>query len=125
MPGGDGAHVLLRLSAQHTAVHARARGPGWLAAADAPSRCGAVQGRQLDPRPGAGEQLTTGWPPVLCLLKAVPGGEGGQAQVAAAFQSVQLLASDYMSTLPAHLLPTCLHTVSLYAQQQVRCQGCS
>ena len=55
---------------------------------------------------------------MLQLLKAVPGSEG-QAQVAAAFQSVQLLASDYMSTLPPGLLPPCLDIVSLYAQQQV------
>ena len=55
---------------------------------------------------------------MLQLLKAVPGSEG-QAQVAAAFQSVQLLASDYMSTLPPGLLPPCLNIVSLYAQQQV------
>ena len=42
-----------------------------------------------------------------------------RAQVVAAFQSVQLVASDYMASLPPALLPVCLETVSLYAQQQV------
>ena len=39
-----------------------------------------------------------------------------------AFQSVQLLASDYMSSLPPPLLHKCLHAAALYGGQQVGVQ---
>ena len=66
----------------------------------------------------AGEQLSSGWTPVLRLLEAVPAGQG-PATVGLGFQSVQLLASDYMSSLPPQLLRTCLSVATLYASQQV------
>ena len=69
--------------------------------------------------PCAGEQLRSGWLPVLKLLEAVPGGQGA-ATTGLGFQSVQLLASDYMSSLPPALLQTCLSVATLYASQQVR-----
>lgn len=67
----------------------------------------------------AGEQLKAGWPPVLKLLEVVPAGQGA-ATIGLAFQSVQLVASDYMSSLPPQLLRTCLSLATLYAGQQVR-----
>ena len=67
----------------------------------------------------AGEQLSAGWEPLLRILEAVP--EGGDAAcVSLAFQSVQLLASDYMSALPPPLLRQCLQAAALYGGQQVR-----
>ena len=67
----------------------------------------------------AGEQLSAGWEPLLRILEAVP--EGGDAPcVSLAFQSVQLLASDYMSALPPPLLRQCLQAAALYGGQQVR-----
>lgn len=86
----------------------------------------------------AGEQLSSGWTPVLRLLEAVPSAHGAAptladtgntaiskaAVVGLSFQSVQLLASDYMSSLPPHLLRTCLSVATLYARQQVRCIAC-
>ncbi len=66
----------------------------------------------------AGEQLSTGWEPLLRILEAVPEAEDA-ACVSLAFQSVQLLASDYMSALPPPLLRKCLHTAALYGGQQV------
>ena len=54
---------------------------------------------------------------MLRLLEAVPAGQGA-ATVGLGFQSVQLLASDYMSALPPHLLRTCLSVATLYASQQ-------
>ncbi|KAK9811035.1 hypothetical protein WJX73_008056 [Symbiochloris irregularis] len=79
-----------------------------------------------------GEQLSSGWTPVLRLLEAVPSAHGAApalsdtgntavskaAVVGLSFQSVQLLASDYMSSLPPHLLRTCLSVATLYARQQ-------
>ena len=71
----------------------------------------------------AGEQLSAGWEPLLRILEAVP--EGGDAPcVSLAFQSVQLLASDYMSALPPPLLRQCLQAAALYGGQQV-CLKCS
>ena len=55
---------------------------------------------------------------MLRLLEAVPP-KGSPAAVGLAFQSVQLLASDYMSSLPPGLLRTCLSVATLYAGQQV------
>lgn len=66
----------------------------------------------------AGEQLSTGWEPVLRILVAVPEAEDA-ACVSLAFQSVQLLASDYMSALPPPLLRKCLQAAALYGGQQV------
>lgn len=43
------------------------------------------------------------------------------ASVGLAFQSVQLLASDYMSSLPPSLLRKCLEVAALYGAQQVCC----
>lgn len=68
-------------------------------------------------RGAAGEQLTSGWTPVLRLLEAVPGGQGAST-VGLGFQSVQLLASDYMSSLPPPLMRSCLTVATLYASQQ-------
>lgn len=65
-----------------------------------------------------GEQLSTGWEPILRILEAVPEAEDG-ACVSLAFQSVQLLASDYMSALPPQLLRKCLQASALYGVQQV------
>lgn len=67
----------------------------------------------------AGEQLSTGWDPILRILEAVPEAED-VASVGLAFQSVQLLASDYMSSLPPSLLRKCLEVAALYGAQQVR-----
>lgn len=66
----------------------------------------------------AGEQLSTGWDPILRILEAVPEAEEGTS-VGLAFQSVQLLASDYMSALPPSLLRKCLEVAALYGAQQV------
>ena len=66
----------------------------------------------------AGEQLSTGWEPELRILVAVPEAEDA-ACVSLAFQSVQLLASDYMSALPPPLLHKCLQAAALYGGQQV------
>lgn len=52
------------------------------------------------------------------ILEAVPEAEDA-ACVSLAFQSVQLLASDYMSSLPPPLLHKCLHAAALYGGQQV------
>lgn len=67
----------------------------------------------------AGEQLSTGWDPVLRILEAVPQAEE-PASVGFAFQSMQLLASDHMSTLPTPFLRKCLQVAALYGGQQVR-----
>ncbi|BDA41918.1 Protein MON2 homolog [Coccomyxa sp. Obi] len=64
-----------------------------------------------------GEQLSTGWDPILRILEAVPEAEEA-ASVGLAFQSVQLLASDYMSSLPPSLLRKCLEVAALYGAQQ-------
>ncbi|EIE25629.1 hypothetical protein COCSUDRAFT_83636 [Coccomyxa subellipsoidea C-169] len=65
-----------------------------------------------------GEQLSTGWDPILRILEAVPEVEEQAAVVGLAFQSVQLLASDYMSALPPQLLRKCLEVAALYGAQQ-------
>ncbi len=67
----------------------------------------------------AGEALRTGWPPVLALLEAVPGG-GDARGVGAAFQAVQLLAADHLAALPLPLLAPSLRVAALYASQQAR-----
>ena len=56
---------------------------------------------------------------MLRLLEAVPKGEEAST-VSLAFQSMQLLASDYMSSLPADLLRKAVEVAALYASQQVR-----
>jgi hypothetical protein len=66
----------------------------------------------------SGEQLSVGWEPVLRILEVVPEAEDA-ACVSLAFQSVQLLASDYMSSLPPPLLHKCLQAAALYGGQQV------
>jgi hypothetical protein len=71
--------------------------------------------------PPSGEQLRVGWEPVLRILEAVPEAEDA-ACVSLAFQSVQLLASDYMSLLPPPLLRKCLRAAALYGAQQVNMQ---
>jgi hypothetical protein len=75
------------------------------------------------PNPGCsaapGEALRAGWPPVLRLLEAVPGG-GDAAAVGAAFAAVQLLAADHLAALPLSLLAHSLRMAALYASQQVR-----
>ncbi|KAK9834027.1 hypothetical protein WJX81_004391 [Elliptochloris bilobata] len=65
-----------------------------------------------------GEALRAGWPPVLALLEAVPGGSDARA-VGAAFQAVQLLAADHLAALPLPLLAHSLRVAALYASQQV------
>jgi hypothetical protein len=55
---------------------------------------------------------------MLRILEAVPEAEEA-ATVGVAFQSVQLLASDYMSQLPTPFLRKCLEVAALYGGQQV------
>ena len=66
----------------------------------------------------AGEQLTTAWGSILELLSIVPQAEEAET-VNLAFQSVQLLCSDYMSSLPVHHLRRCVEVAALYGSQQV------
>ena len=66
----------------------------------------------------AGEQLTSAWVPILELLAAVPQAEEADT-VQLAFQSVQLLCSDYMSSLPVQHLRRCVEVAALYGSQQV------
>lgn len=66
----------------------------------------------------AGEQLTTAWESLLELLSVVPQAEEADT-VQLAFQSVQLLCSDYMSSLPVHHLRRCVEVAALYGSQQV------
>ncbi len=67
--------------------------------------------------PSAGERLSVGWVPLLRLLAAVP--ERGEAEaISLAFQSVQLMCSDFMSSLPADQLRKCLEVAALYAGQK-------
>ena len=74
----------------------------------------------LDMLGHAGEQLSTGWEPLLRILEAVPEAEDAPC-VSLAFQSVQLLASDYMSArCRPPLLRKCLQAAALYGAQQVR-----
>eukprot|EP00884_Botryococcus_braunii_P011071 jgi/Botrbrau1/19966/Bobra.0059s0082.1 len=66
-----------------------------------------------------GEQLGTGWRPALRVLEAVPQeGEVDTEAVGLAFQSVQLLASDYMAGLPLDLLRSSLEVAALFGSQQ-------
>ena len=59
-----------------------------------------------------------GWVPLLRLLAAVP--ERGEAEaISLAFQSVQLMCSDFMSSLPPDQLRKCLEVAALYASQKV------
>ncbi len=68
----------------------------------------------------AGEQLGTGWRPALRVLEAVPQDpEADTEAVGLAFQSVQLLASDFMAGLPLDLLRTSLEVAALFGSQQV------
>lgn len=68
----------------------------------------------------AGEQLGTGWRPALRLLEAVPQDpEVDSEAVGLAFQSVQLLSSDYMAALPLDLLRTSLEVAAIFGSQQV------
>ena len=66
----------------------------------------------------SGEQLTTAWVSVLELLSVVPQAEEADT-VQLAFQSVQLLCSDYMSSLPVRHLRRCVEVAALYGSQQV------
>lgn len=66
-----------------------------------------------------GEQLSTGWEMILKLLEAVPQNEEAQT-ISMAFQSIQLVAADFMPHLPARLLKSSLDVTALYAFQQVR-----
>ena len=67
-----------------------------------------------------GERLSVGWVPLLRLLAAVP--ERGEAEaISLAFQSVQLMCSDFMSSLPADQLRKCLEVAALYAGQKASC----
>lgn len=70
----------------------------------------------------AGEQLTTAWESLLELLSVVPQAEEADT-VQLAFQSVQLLCSDYMSSLPVHHLRRCVEVAALYGSQQVNAQA--
>lgn len=67
----------------------------------------------------AGERLTRGWVPLLRLLAAVPE-RGGVDAIKLGFQSLELLCSDYLSSLPVEQLRRCLEVAALYAGQQVR-----
>lgn len=64
-----------------------------------------------------GEQLTSAWVSILELLAAVPQAEEADT-VQLAFQSVQLLCSDYMSSLPVQHLRRCVEVAALYGSQQ-------
>lgn len=67
-----------------------------------------------------GEQLGTGWRPALRILEAVPQDpEVDSEAVGLAFQSVQLLSSDYMAALPLDLLRTSLEVAAIFGSQQV------
>ena len=55
---------------------------------------------------------------VLELLSVVPQAEEADT-VQLAFQSVQLLCSDYMSSLPVQHLRRCVEVAALYGSQQV------
>ena len=74
--------------------------------------------------PPTGERLSAGWDPILRLLEAVPQGEEADT-VGLAFQSVQLLCSDYMSNLGVVLLKKCVEVAALYGSQQVRDASCA
>ena len=74
--------------------------------------------RSLSVSSGAGEQLTTAWGSILELLSVVPQAEEADT-TNLAFQSVQLLCSDYMSSLPVHHLRRCVEVAALYGSQQV------
>jgi Domain of unknown function (DUF1981) len=65
-----------------------------------------------------GERLSIGWQPVLHLLTRVPDREEVET-IGLGFQSVQLMCSDFMSSLPGHHLQHCLEVAALYASQQV------
>ena len=65
----------------------------------------------------AGEQLTTAWESLLELLSVVPQAEEADT-VQLGFQSVQLLCSDYMSSLPVQHLRRCVEVAALYGSQQ-------
>lgn len=67
----------------------------------------------------AGERLTRGWVPLLRLLAAVPQRGSGEA-IKLGFQSLELLCSDYLSSLTVEQLRRCLEVAALYANQQVR-----
>jgi len=66
----------------------------------------------------AGERLSRGWVPLLRLLAAVPE-RGGTDAIKLGFQSVELMCSDYMASLPTEQLRRCLEIAALYASQQV------
>lgn len=63
--------------------------------------------------------MTTAWGSILQLLSVVPQAEEAET-VNLAFQSVQLLCSDYMSSLPVNHLRRCVEVAALYGSQQVR-----
>ncbi len=65
-----------------------------------------------------GERLTRGWVPLLRLLAAVPE-RGDPEAIKLGFQSVQLMCSDYMASLPTEQLRRCLEIAAMYANQQV------
>lgn len=65
-----------------------------------------------------GERLTRGWVPLLRLLAAVPE-RGGTDAIKLGFQSVELMCSDYMASLPVEQLRRCLEIAAMYANQQV------
>ncbi|KAK9868608.1 hypothetical protein WJX84_001848 [Apatococcus fuscideae] len=65
-----------------------------------------------------GEQLTAGWLPMLRLLAKVPQGDEVEV-IGLAFQSVQLLCSDYMSSLSFEMLQRSLEVAALYGSQQM------
>ncbi len=56
--------------------------------------------------------------PLLRLLAAVPE-RGGADAIKLGFQSVELMRSDYMASLPVEQLRRCLEIAALYASQQV------
>lgn len=56
--------------------------------------------------------------PLLRLLAAVPE-RGGTDAIKLGFQSVELMCSDYMASLPVEQLRRCLEIAAMYANQQV------
>lgn len=63
-----------------------------------------------------GEHLTRGWVPLLRLLEAVPTRDDPTA-ITQAFQSVELLCTDFLATVPRGLISKVLDVVSVFGQQ--------
>eukprot|EP01025_Chloroclados_australasicus_P051787 TRINITY_DN6035_c0_g3_i1.p1 TRINITY_DN6035_c0_g3~~TRINITY_DN6035_c0_g3_i1.p1 ORF type:complete len:1021 (+),score=174.23 TRINITY_DN6035_c0_g3_i1:409-3063(+) len=63
-----------------------------------------------------GENLRSGWAPILRLLRQVPRRHQDSKMQALAFQSMELVCRDYLDHVTPELLPTVLEVVALYAK---------